>query len=178
MLYKLEDNVNYEEIIKEFNNIPLRDFYNDRLSEYNSYRYPLIGSGTTRLVYDIGDDLVLKVADTFAGCAANINEFIVYTFYPKLRPILCPVHWINSFNEEKSRFLVMSNAYKIKEKVELKYDEEVYIKVLSNLGLCEKEFNLSHNWGGFRLLDYGCTLDYSALDINFYMNHLKSLLDL
>lgn len=55
-------------------------------------KYRHIGTGKGRIVYDLGNNLVLKVAITDWGIKCNKNEFEIYTnCSPEVRKYLCPV---------------------------------------------------------------------------------------
>lgn len=55
-------------------------------------KYRHIGTGKGRIVYDLGNNLVLKVALSNWGIKCNKNEFEIYTnCSPDVRKYLCPV---------------------------------------------------------------------------------------
>lgn len=54
--------------------------------------YHIIGNGLTRIVYDLGNGYVLKVATTDYGIQCNKTEYEIYNkCSPIIRAILCPV---------------------------------------------------------------------------------------
>jgi hypothetical protein len=160
-------NIDFNAIIKDFEAIPIRDFYENQNYDYSYIKYKRIGKGTARLVFDIGNGLVLKVSDTLYGNVQNFNEYMIYNIYFKLRPILCPVHWINNLELNECRFLVMSNAFTINIEAvsELIYSEEIYIQALKNIGLDERELELGMNSINGIIVDYGGTMDSEKIDL-------------
>lgn len=166
----------YSELLPIFEAIPLRDYHDDRIEDFSSIPFPLLGTGTTRLVFDIGNGLVMKVADTRYGYTQNYNEFMLYLLYPNLRPILCPVVWANEITEESCRFLVMKHGFQLPFE-NLEYEEEIYIEALKQFGLCEREFELPCNWGNGKIIDYGSTLDSNPIDFTEALERVKILLE-
>lgn len=55
-------------------------------------RYEVLGSGKTRIVYDLGDGYVVKIAISRRGLKSNKREFDVYSHCSRrIRRYLCPI---------------------------------------------------------------------------------------
>jgi hypothetical protein len=54
--------------------------------------YKIIGSGLNRMVYDLGNEYVLKIAFSEIGLISNTREFNLYhNSHPDIQQYLCPV---------------------------------------------------------------------------------------
>lgn len=120
----------------------------------NIDKYELIGEGGNREVYDIGNELVLKVAvdyntDIERSIAVNRKEYDVY-HKAEDKAYLCPVEWIS----EDGMYLVMKNANDIaKPSTRISFDE--FIEHLIDMGYDKQDAESPSNWVGYYLVDYG-----------------------
>ncbi len=64
----------------------------DRAKKALKLRYEVIGSGKTRIVYDLGNGYVVKIAISKRGLKSNDREYDVYTHCSRrMRRFLCPI---------------------------------------------------------------------------------------
>jgi hypothetical protein len=83
--------------------------------------YQKIGQGLNRVVFDLNNGYVLKVATTELGVKCNQNEYDIYTrSHPNIQKNLCPViekgnGWIIMKKMNISLPKVLANYYKIME---------------------------------------------------------------
>jgi hypothetical protein len=82
------------------------------------FNYQILGSGKTRIVYDLGNGYVLKVAISKRGLKSNQTESHLYNGYSaRLRKYLCPVvesgeGWI--IMKKMNRLLELTERYERK----------------------------------------------------------------
>jgi len=80
--------------------------------------YQILGSGKTRIVYDLDNGYVLKVAISKRGLKSNQTEFHLYNGYSdRIRKYLCPViesgeGWI--IMKKMNRMVELTERYKDK----------------------------------------------------------------
>jgi hypothetical protein len=128
--------------------------------------YKMIGGGTNRLVYDLNNGNVLKVAISNWGLQCNKNEFKIYTHCPdNFKKHLCPVKefgygWI--IMEKMDRELPLNLHYFTKVSgLEMKFLVAgiipIDMKRMSNLALTEEN--------EITVIDYG--LFVRSVDILF-----------
>lgn len=138
----------------------------------------LIGEGSTRLVFDIGEGKVMKVADTLDGCVQNYNESFLYRLLGQSTSMLCSVYWTNSKTVEGMRFLIMMNGYIEQSEWdnEMFRSEEELANFLGEFGVCPRELELGRNWIGFNLVDYGGTVDSNPIHPEIVIQMFKDAL--
>lgn len=62
---------------------------------------PVVGEGQNRIVYDLGDDKVLKVAKSETGALANLNEINLFN---KLRNRRCKIHINHIYDADENAY--------------------------------------------------------------------------
>lgn len=76
-------------IMKEYESSKMKHI---KAAEALRFNYELLGSGKTRIVYDLDNGYVVKIAISTMGLTSNQREVHLYTYCsPRLRKNLCPV---------------------------------------------------------------------------------------
>lgn len=151
--------------------------FEDIRSDLKKNKYPLIGSGSGRLVFDLGNGYVVKVAKNKRGIAQNIVEYQISSkdhsnIFAKVTAV-----------SENNYYLIMEKAEKIRNITEIWR----YYEVRNNRGLFHreefallaKEYNLLWadlcrpiNWGIVHgrpvIIDYGFTKEVKRKYYSFF----------
>ncbi|GGG13559.1 hypothetical protein [Paenibacillus abyssi] len=126
----------------------------NRAKTFLKLRYKILGSGKTRIVYDLKNGYVLKIAISRRGLRSNQREYDIYTRCSRrMRRYLCPVM------EHGHGWIIMK---KLKRRAVLSDKDEMTLSKIRNRFLKEKivarslrEKNLARYKKRFVVIDYG-----------------------
>lgn len=152
-------------------------------SDLNKRKYRYLGTGSGRVVFDLGDGNVVKVAKNRKGIAQNEAEYKISMHNDT--SLLAKVSCIS----ERSTFLIMERAKKIQgisfvwKYFRVNSNKELYqIKELQDISekhsLEIKDFGRAVNWGQINgkpiIIDYGFTQQVRR---KFYMSLAEHVFD-
>lgn len=151
------------------------------LHEAKTGQYKLLGNGSCRIVFDLGDGSVAKIAKDIRGIDQNQNEYAI--FHARKSDLFAEVTAVSSDN----RMLIMAKADKIKNmKTVYAYYKVQNISSLLKHGSFSQDVNTyklskgdlvrPSSWGLIggipMLIDFGLT---HGIFIKYYKNNLFNL---
>jgi hypothetical protein len=125
--------------------------------------YKIIGNGLNRMVYDLGNGYVLKIALSEIGLISNTQEFNLYhSSHPDIRKYLCPVMekgkgWIVMKKMDRKVSINLVNLHKLSE-LTMKFLLRGIVPVdlrLSNIALTDDNQMVVIDYGFFTAPLYG-----------------------
>lgn len=130
-----------------------------------SYKY--LGTGSGRLVYDMGNGYVVKAAKNRKGIAQNKAEYAISQkgetqLFAKIKKISDNYEMVIMEKAEPlTQFSEVFNYYKVKSYIEL-FRLAEFRKLTREYGLLEPDLRRNKNWGKINgrpvIIDYGFTL--------------------